>query len=88
MVERHGDDWAIAENIVSNGPFLLERWDTDAGKMHFVRNPNYHGRATGNVMHVEALYFRQPTEWQHQLALYDQDLIDTVPMLNWESKVS
>jgi oligopeptide transport system substrate-binding protein len=83
VVKRHGDEWATAENIVSNGPFLLEKLDNDASKMHFVRNPNYHGRVTGNVMRVEALYFRQPTGWQHHLALYAQDLIDTVPMLNW-----
>ena len=83
-VERYGDAWANAENIVSNGPFLLEQWDTVADKMRFVRNPTYHGRASGNVHTVEATYFRQPTGWRQQLELYDQNLIDILYVVNWD----
>jgi ABC-type oligopeptide transport system substrate-binding subunit len=83
VVERHGDAWATAENIVSNGPFMFERWDSDGEKMHFVRNPAYRGRFSGNVTRVEATYFRQPSGWRHYLELYEQDHLDILITLNW-----
>jgi len=84
VVARHGDTWATAANIVCNGPFLLEHWDADGDKMHFVRNRNYHGPSRGNVTHVEALYFRKPIGWERQLALYEQDLVNILLILNWD----
>ena len=76
VVERYGDAWTTADHIVCNGPFLLDCWDTEGGRLYFVRNPLYHGISGGNVTAVEALYFRQPTGWQAQLQLYEQDQID------------
>ena len=84
VVERYGDAWATAEHIVSNGPFLLDRWDAGADIMHFKRNPAYHGRVSGNVARVEAHYFRQPGGWQHQLELYEQDHVDILIIMNWD----
>jgi oligopeptide transport system substrate-binding protein len=83
VIERYGDAWASAEHVVSNGAFLLERWDRAGDKMHFMRNPTYHGRAAGNVERVEAYYFRQAAGWQGQLDLYEQDRIDILLILNW-----
>lgn len=82
-VARFGDAWASAEHVISNGPFLLERWDRTDDKMHFARNPTYHSRAAGNVARVEAWYFRQPSGWQSQLDLYDQDLADILLIFSW-----
>ena len=64
LIERWGDDWATAEHIVSNGPYMLHHWDSESGKMHFVRNPAYHGRLSGNVATVEAFYWRELSGWQ------------------------
>ncbi len=83
VVERHGDAWARAEHVVSNGPFLLERWDAGGDRMHFARNPAYHGRRAGNVARVEAHYFRQPSGWQGYLEMYERDEIDFLLILNW-----
>ncbi|MCP4210007.1 MAG: AAA family ATPase [Halieaceae bacterium] len=83
VVERYGNAWATAEHIVSNGPFILDRWDASSGIIHLVRNPTYHGLYNGNVNHVEALYFRQPLSWQDYLTLYESNQIDLLPILNW-----
>lgn len=83
VVERFGDAWARAEHIVSNGPFVLERWDAGGDRMHFVRNPAYHGRRSGNVARVEARYFRQPSAWQGYLDMYERDEVDLLLVLNW-----
>ncbi len=83
MVAHWGDAWATPSHVVSNGPFLLERWDAAGDVMHFVRNPAYHGRSAGNLGQVEALYFRQPVGWQTYLELYEQDRIDILTLLNW-----
>jgi oligopeptide transport system substrate-binding protein len=39
-VEEHGDQWTEAENIVTNGPWTLERWDHDV-TVDMIRNENY-----------------------------------------------
>ena len=51
-LEAHGEAWAQADNIVTNGAFRLESWE--AGKsMVLARNPEYHGRFRGNLQRVE-----------------------------------
>ena len=47
-VEAYGSHWATSDNIITNGPFRLETWRPDE-RIVLVRNPAYHGRATGNV---------------------------------------
>ncbi len=59
-VEAHGSQWATAANIITNGPFRLETWRPDE-RIVLVRNPDYHGRATGNVSRVELTLFDQWT---------------------------
>ena len=51
-VEAHGSQWATADNIITNGPFRLETWRPDECIV-LVRNPDYHGRTTGNVSRIE-----------------------------------
>jgi oligopeptide transport system substrate-binding protein len=51
-VEAHGEAWTKAGNIVTSGPFRLEAWN-QGESMVLVRNPEYHGRFTGNLERVE-----------------------------------
>jgi ABC-type oligopeptide transport system substrate-binding subunit/class 3 adenylate cyclase len=52
-VETHAESWIEPANIVTNGPFLLQAHLP--GKLLILqRNPNYHGRLSGNVQRVEA----------------------------------
>jgi ABC-type oligopeptide transport system substrate-binding subunit len=43
-VEKHGDRWTEAANIVCNGPFVLERWEHNR-VMVLRRNPHFFGAA-------------------------------------------
>jgi oligopeptide transport system substrate-binding protein len=51
-VERYGEAWTEAANIVTNGPFRLQEWRRGES-MVLLRNSGYHGRSTGNVQRVE-----------------------------------
>jgi ABC-type oligopeptide transport system substrate-binding subunit len=54
VVELHGQAWAVPENIVTCGSFRLESWQPGE-RMTLARNPDYHGRFTGNLECVELL---------------------------------
>ena len=41
-IEKHGDKWTEAGNIVSNGPFVLETWD-HGKQMVLKKNPYFYG---------------------------------------------
>ncbi|MFV1858056.1 MAG: ABC transporter substrate-binding protein [Anaerolineales bacterium] len=51
VVEKHGDDWTLPENIVSNGPLLITKLSEQSVK--FIRNPTYFGESSGNVQESE-----------------------------------
>lgn len=51
-VEQHGEAWATADRLVSNGPFRLQAWRPDQS-MTLVRNQRYHLRWSGNVERIE-----------------------------------
>ena len=74
VVERCGESWTKAENIVTNGPFLLKSWQSGKSLI-MVRNPNYHGRFRGNVTQVEANFH---TDWPTNLAMYEADELDSL----------
>ncbi|HOV48557.1 MAG TPA: ABC transporter substrate-binding protein [Anaerolineae bacterium] len=52
IVAQHGDAWAAAENIVTNGLFMVESWDKGRC-LTLTRHPAYHGRVSGNLSRVE-----------------------------------
>lgn len=81
-VEQYGDAWCEAGNIVSNGPYLLERWHPRV-RVDLVRNPHYHGRFSGNAHRVELLCLPYPTDWRERLALYDAGELDYLFIGNW-----
>lgn len=52
IVAQHGDAWAAAENIVTNGLFMVESWDKGRC-LTLTRHPAYPGRISGNLSRVE-----------------------------------
>ncbi|HSR48600.1 MAG TPA: ABC transporter substrate-binding protein, partial [Anaerolineales bacterium] len=53
VVTAHGPQWWHAETLVTNGPFLMERWEPKK-RIAFSRNPRFHGRTRGNAQRLEA----------------------------------
>jgi oligopeptide transport system substrate-binding protein len=81
VVEAHGESWTKPENIVTCGPFRLERWQTGE-LMTLTRNPGYTGRFTGNLERVELLLAdREPAI---SLDMYHRDLLDVVDVTEFE----
>jgi oligopeptide transport system substrate-binding protein len=75
VVEAHGEVWGEMEHLVTNGPFILERWQPRHSIL-LVRNPEYRGEFTGNVQEVVLiLNVEKSAEW---LAMYEADDLDIV----------
>jgi oligopeptide transport system substrate-binding protein len=72
VVERHGDAWTEAENIVTNGPFRLESWQRGKS-MVLVRYGQYHRGVSGNVQQVDLTLNIDPSV---ELRMYEADELD------------
>ena len=59
-VEAHGERWTEVDNIVTNGPFRLEAWESSTS-LSLVRSPTYRRRTAGNVQRVELLSLADST---------------------------
>jgi ABC-type oligopeptide transport system substrate-binding subunit/DNA-binding SARP family transcriptional activator len=74
VVERHGKTWTEVNNLVTNGPFRLEAWQRGES-MALVRNPEYHGRFSGNLERVELSLHADPSV---RLKMYETDGLDVL----------
>jgi ABC-type oligopeptide transport system substrate-binding subunit len=72
VVERHGEAWTEVGNLVTNGPFKLEALQRGESIV-MSRNPEYHGRFTGNVQRVEYSGIADPSA---RLEMYETDSLD------------
>ncbi len=78
VVELLGDAWAEPDNIVTCGSFMLESWQPGE-RMILMRNPDYHGRFSGNLESVELLLSALgPQSGMHMLEMYEADRLDVV----------
>jgi oligopeptide transport system substrate-binding protein len=73
VYEQLGDSSVAVENIVTNGPFRLESWQRGKALV-LERNPDYHGRFTGNVQRVECRF--QWGQSAESLRQYEEDEVD------------
>jgi oligopeptide transport system substrate-binding protein len=76
VVEALGPAWAEVQNIVTNGPFLLEAWKRGQS-MAFSRNSGYFGRFGGNLQRVELSLLTDPAA---TLEMYEADRLDIVAL--------
>jgi ABC-type oligopeptide transport system substrate-binding subunit len=74
VVELHGETWTELDNLVTNGPFLLDSY-LPGEVITLTRNPAYHGRFTGNLQDVELL-LDIPFGSGEALEMYEKDSID------------
>jgi oligopeptide transport system substrate-binding protein len=82
-LEKFGSTWFLPEHIVSNGPFLLERWRVN-DRIRLRKDPNYWGQAEVRAQAVEYypienvtsalnLYLTHEANWLP--AFYPTDLV-------------
>jgi ABC-type oligopeptide transport system substrate-binding subunit len=71
-VQAHGATWTRPNRIITNGPFTLAAWKKGRSLL-LKRNPNYHGRFTGNVQDLELVDLGRPGK---PLQRYQQDNLD------------
>jgi oligopeptide transport system substrate-binding protein len=85
IVSTCGEAWTDLDKIVSNGPFLLDDWRANETGV-LLRNPDYHGRSSGNLHQVE-LFFTQDVDTVFEL--YQTDRLDilwslwSLPVEEW-----
>jgi len=75
LIERHGDHWTDAENLVTNGPFRLVKWQHEY-KLVLKTNPRYYDTAP-SLDGVLYYIVRQPTT---ELTLYETGELDVAEL--------
>jgi ABC-type oligopeptide transport system substrate-binding subunit len=75
VVERQGERWTRPENIVSNGPFVLQSW-RQGDRFVFVKNPRYWDAARVRLDRVIALSVEDPNTCVN---LYKAGVVDWNP---------
>ena len=77
-VEARGETWADPENIVTDGPFLLESRELDQfeGQYVFRQNPAYHRPRNGNLERVEMNRSERWAAGSERLQAYEADACD------------
>ncbi len=75
IIEKFGDKWLEAGNVVGSGPYMLKEWKHDQLQA-FEINPNYWG-AKPIVTRVECKIFPDSSYLQQGLAAYENDEVDT-----------
>jgi oligopeptide transport system substrate-binding protein len=75
VIDKAGDKWVEAENIVSNGSFILKEWKHDQLQA-FEHNPNYWGPKP--IITRAECYLRDQSQYLQQgLAAYENNEQDT-----------
>jgi oligopeptide transport system substrate-binding protein len=72
IIESHGAAWTEPEHLVTNGPFRLEPQEQD-DLLVLSRNPDYHGRVSGNV---EQVHLRFLPDGDTRLRAYEEGDLD------------
>ena len=85
VVEAHGSSWTDVGKFASNGPFRLEARPSDE-RMVLARNPEYHGRATGNLQRVELSLLLDRESSAALQEAYETGGLDVLP--TWELSYS
>lgn len=77
VVEKHPDDWFLPEHIVSNGPFVLKRWQVN-DHIRLERSETYWGKGDVKSKAIDALsnendttvlnmYLTHATDWAPEM---------------------
>lgn len=78
-VEKYGDKWTEAGNIVCNGPYMLEEWVHD-DHLVLVKNPYYYD---AEKVKIDRIYCYMVVEASTAMAMYEAGELDvcrTIPL--------
>jgi oligopeptide transport system substrate-binding protein len=75
VVETHGEEWTDVSKIVTNGPFQLGSWEKGESIV-LIRDPEYHGRFSGNLQSVELFFIKDLSDINLSLEMYEADRVD------------
>ena len=76
IIKKHGAKWIRPENIVTLGPYTLEKWEHDK-LVVLKKNKSYYGTFPGNAENVSIKIIQEPTT---ALNLFDVGKLDvTIP---------
>ena len=80
VVEKFGDKWTRVENIISNGPFMLNSW-RPYEKLVLVKNPNYWDAKNVQIDEIVAYTIEDLETALKRYQAGDLDFIDNIPQL-------
>lgn len=75
-IDKFGDKWLEAGNIISNGPYIMKDWKHDQLQA-FEQNPNYTSGPKPTITRVECNIYDSSTYLQKGLAAYENNELDT-----------
>jgi ABC-type oligopeptide transport system substrate-binding subunit len=75
VLEKHGRRWTLPENIVGNGPFVLERWRQN-NRFEFRKSPSYWDAAS---VRLDRIIAYSVDDLNTTVNLYKSGVIDWAP---------
>ena len=76
LIAKYGKNWTEAENLVSNGPFKLKKWQHEY-KIELERNKNFH-LYSKSPNEVEKLVFFMVPEQSSAYTLFENEQLDWI----------
>lgn len=78
FVEEQGDQFAIgSDNLVANGPYTIENWDSTGNSWDLVKNADYWDAET---VAMDKLTFQVVKDPQTALRLYEEGTVDRIDL--------
>ena len=74
VIEKYGNEWTEPENIVTNGPYLLKKWDHQ-DEMILEKNPNYY---EADKVQIERVHYVMIIEASTAMAMYETGRLDSL----------
>ena len=75
IIEKYGDDWTEAGKMVTNGPYLLEKWEHEYKLVLKANSKHYEGKP--KVEEIEIFVVQEPTT---ALTLYETGELDYIEL--------
>jgi len=79
-VEKYGDKWTRPENIVTNGAFMLKKWNPK-DRLELVKNPNYFDADKVKLQKITIFTVEDNITSIHMFEAGQTDWMNTIPVM-------